>query len=111
MIQREIEQCIAGLVSLMPDENARRTACECTADAMQADRTFGGVRDEAYEEAYLKKVQACGGPGVGSSDDPFAILPDDAVPSDLESPVDDASFAEPQGELGAAEASSDWGSE
>lgn len=79
MIQKEIDQCVAGLSGLIPDLAKRQKSCECTADAMQEDRIYRGERNAAYEDSYAKKVQNCGGPNkfVGSSEsDPFGILKD-----------------------------------
>ncbi|MDT0506693.1 hypothetical protein [Novosphingobium sp. MMS21-SN21R] len=79
MIQKEIDQCIAGLSGLIPDAAKRQETCECTSDAMQEDRQYAGERTAAYEDSYLKKVQACGGPDRipgSSATDPFGILKD-----------------------------------
>ncbi len=79
MIQKEIDQCIAGLSRLIPDAAKRKETCECTSDATQEDRQYAGERNDAYEDSYLKKIQACGGPGIvpgSSASDPFGILTD-----------------------------------
>lgn len=99
MVQREIDQCIAGLKNVMPDADKRKKACECTSDAIQADRVYGGVRDAAYEDAHFKKMQACGAEGFPSKDDPFGILDKDTDPSAAEAPVHVPEGRDPTPEL------------
>lgn len=87
MDQRDIDKCLSGLDGLIPDDKARKSVCECTADAIAADRVYSGIRDEAYENAHHKRVQECG-PGAGlSRSDPFGILDHDPANQDDESPA------------------------
>ena len=109
MVQRDVDQCIAGLVNVIPDAKAWQEACECASDAIQADRLYGGVRDAAYEDAHARKVQACGASGFQSKDDPFGILGNDAAPGDAEPAIDSPEYTEPLSESG--ELSDDHASE
>lgn len=95
MVQKEIDQCIAGLSGLIPDATKRKETCECTSDAMQEDRQYAGERTAAYEDAYAKKLQACGGPDRipgSSASDPFGILKSNPGDTDVSEENSDKPF-------------------
>jgi hypothetical protein len=69
-------KCISGLANLIPDEAARREACECTSDALQEEKAYSGARNDAYWSGVNDKVRNCGTSAGLSKADPFGILDD-----------------------------------
>ncbi len=68
MVQREIDQCIAGMGGLVPDERQRKIACECTAEVMYDPKLDG--------DAEFKAMAKCRDKAGLDPNDPFDILDD-----------------------------------
>ena len=68
MVQRDIDQCIAGLGGLLPDDDQRKIVCECTADAT--------VKYRLDTDAMFKAVTQCRDKAGLDPNDPFDILDD-----------------------------------
>ena len=68
LAEREIEQCVAGLASIIPDDEQRKTVCECTADAKFNPQLSGDAMADAVNQCREKA-------GL-DPDDPFGILED-----------------------------------
>jgi len=69
LAEREIEQCVAGLAGLIPDDEQRKTVCECTADAKFNPQLSGKAMADA--------VHQCRDKAGMDPNDPFDILEDD----------------------------------
>jgi hypothetical protein len=69
LAEREIEQCVAGMAGLIPDDEQRKTVCECTADAkfdpQLSGEAMADVADKCREKAGL------------DPNDPLGILGED----------------------------------
>jgi len=50
LAEREIEQCVAGLAGLIPDDEQRKTVCECTADAKFNPQLSGKAMADAVHQ-------------------------------------------------------------
>jgi hypothetical protein len=69
LAEREIEQCVAGLAGLIPDDAQRKTVCECTADAK--------FNSQLNTTAMADAVDQCRDKAGMDPNDPFGILNDD----------------------------------
>lgn len=94
MVQREIDQCVAGLGGLVPDDDQRKIACECTADAT--------VKYRLDTDAMFNAITQCRDKAGLDPNDPFDILDDgrkaaqSAEPTEYKDDIgdyDDAGYA------------------
>jgi hypothetical protein len=97
MVQREIDQCIAGMGGLVPDERQRKMVCECTADVMH--------NPALNSDSELDAMAKCRDQAGLDPKDPFDILDDNEGQSPSPTPTasgettegyDDAGYASEQ---------------